>query len=97
MKSEKGYLELRDQIIALLLRYGTCLATTLIAIGVASTASKPFWGTSLLPLHSDIVSAGITLLILLPVLRVILMPAFLYVTEIMFMSRLRLLYSSLSP
>ncbi|EMJ7520346.1 DUF1634 domain-containing protein [Providencia rettgeri] len=77
MKSEKGYLELRDQVIALLLRYGTWLATTLIAIGVALTALKPFWGTSLLPLHgSDIVNAGIALFILLPVLRVILMLAF---------------------
>jgi uncharacterized membrane protein len=56
--------------IALLLSWGSTLSTLLIAAGIALT----LWPLAPLPLSgSDIVRAGILVLILLPVARVVLM------------------------
>ncbi|NUU64885.1 DUF1634 domain-containing protein [Enterobacteriaceae bacterium BIT-l23] len=56
--------------IALLLSWGSPLSTLLIAAGIALT----LWPLAPLPLSgSDIVRAGILVLILLPVARVVLM------------------------
>jgi uncharacterized membrane protein len=56
--------------IALLLSWGSTLSTLLIAAGIALT----LWPLAPLPLSgSDIVRAGILVLILLPVARVALM------------------------
>lgn len=66
-----------ERILAVVLRYGTGLASGVIALGLALAAAGWPAGSNRLAVLSgiDVVSAGIALFILLPVLRVALMLA----------------------
>jgi uncharacterized membrane protein len=76
MKPAAGNFQRREQIIAALLRYGTWLASVLIAAGILMAAAEPFQVSFALPLSGyDVMKAGVAVFILLPVARVALMLA----------------------
>ncbi|BBV08812.1 TPA: DUF1634 domain-containing protein [Providencia stuartii] len=71
MKKLTRNIEIRDQLIANLLWYGTWFATVLIAIGVIINALAAYFPLSFG--GYPIIKIGIILFIFLPVARVILM------------------------
>lgn len=76
MKSVAGRFGRRDQIIAALLRYGTWLASALIAAGILLTAIESSQVSPAFPLRGyDVMKAGVAVFVLLPVARVALMLA----------------------
>jgi uncharacterized membrane protein len=76
VKPEAEKIERRERLIAALLWYGTWLASVLIAAGMVLAAIEPPTSSRALPLSGhDVVKAGVAVLILLPVARVMLMLA----------------------
>jgi uncharacterized membrane protein len=61
-----------EQLLARVLRRGTWLGSSVIALGLALPLAG-WWGASSAMMSTRIITAGIALLILLPVLRVLLM------------------------
>jgi uncharacterized membrane protein len=59
-----------ESLLARLLNVGTCVASVVIALGLVLSL---FNGRAALPIATQLVTAGIALFILLPILRVILM------------------------
>lgn len=76
MKPTPAHDERHEWIIAGLLRYGTWLASALVAVGMSVGALQHAGHSLSFGLHGyDIAKAGIALFILLPVSRVVLMLA----------------------
>lgn len=76
MKPGTDDFERRGQIVAGLLRYGTWLATALVAFGLLLTLFEPVPRWPALPLSGhDAMRAGIVMFISLPIARVALLLA----------------------